>query len=66
MAKRPLSERNIIKVKSNRPKEEPHKLKRRLRVAAYCSVSTDSKEQETSFDSQVTYYTDLINKNPEW
>lgn len=66
MAKRPLSERNIIKAKSNRPKEEPRKLKRRLRVAAYCRVSTDSKEQETSFDSQVTYYTDLINKNPEW
>lgn len=66
MAKRPLSERNIIKIESNVPKNESVEKKRKLRVAAYCRVSTDSKEQETSFDSQVTYYTELINKNPEW
>lgn len=36
------------------------------RVAAYGRVSTDSKEQETSFESQVRYYTDKINKTPNW
>ena len=66
MANRPLSERNIRVVESNKPKDSEQEKKRKIRVAAYCRVSTDSKEQETSFDSQVTYYTDLINKNPDW
>lgn len=66
MAKRPLSERKIQVIKPSPQKEEAQKEKRKLRVAAYCCVSTDSKEQETSFDSQIIYYTDLINKNPDW
>ena len=40
--------------------EEDNRKKRKKRVAAYCRVSTDSKEQETSYESQVEYYTDLI------
>lgn len=66
MSKKPLSERKIKVVESNKPKTTEALSKRRIRVAAYCRVSTDSKEQETSFDSQVIYYTDLINKKPEW
>ena len=38
----------------------------KLRVAAYCRVSTDSDEQATSYDAQVEHYTDYIQKNPEW
>ncbi len=36
------------------------------RVAAYCRVSTDLKEQETSFESQVQHYTDTISKRTDW
>ena len=36
------------------------------RVAAYCRVSTDSEDQLQSYHSQVKYYTDLINENPDW
>ena len=36
------------------------------RVAAYCRVSTDLKEQETSFESQVQHYTDTISKRSDW
>ena len=36
------------------------------RVCAYCRVSTDSEEQQTSYNSQITYYTDKIKSNPEW
>ena len=36
------------------------------RVAAYCRVSTDEEEQESSFENQVSYYTKRINDNPEW
>lgn len=38
----------------------------KLRVAAYCRVSTDSDEQATSYEVQVEHYTDYIRKNPEW
>lgn len=37
-----------------------------LKVAAYCRVSTDFEDQLNSYKSQVRYYTDLINQNPEW
>lgn len=30
----------------------------KLRVAAYCRVSTDSDEQATSYEAQVEHYTD--------
>ena len=38
----------------------------KLRVAAYCRVSTDSDEQATSYEAQVEHYTEFIKKNPEW
>lgn len=37
-----------------------------LRVAAYCRVSTDSEDQLESYAAQVSYYTDIIGKNPRW
>ena len=37
--------------------------KPKLRVAAYCRVSTDSDEQATSYDAQVEHYTEFIQKN---
>lgn len=39
---------------------------KRLRVAAYCRVSTLQEQQETSYEAQVSYYTEKINSNPEW
>ena len=41
-------------------------VKRQLRVAAYCRVSTDDEEQLTSYEAQQTYYTDKIMTNPQW
>ena len=40
--------------------------KPKLRVAAYCRVSTDSDEQATSYDAQVEHYSNFIQKNVEW
>lgn len=37
----------------------------RLRVAAYCRVSTDDEDQIKSYNSMIKYYTDLIQKNEE-
>lgn len=41
-------------------------VKPKLKVAAYCRVSTDSDEQATSYEAQVEHYTNFIQKNDEW
>ena len=35
---------------------------KKIRIAAYCRVSTDSSDQEHSFAAQVKYYTEMIEK----
>lgn len=45
----------------SREKEVP-----KLRVAAYCRVSTDTDEQATSYEAQIEHYRDYIGKNPVW
>lgn len=40
--------------------------KLKTRVAAYCRVSTDSDEQETSYDAQIQHYTSYIESHPDW
>lgn len=37
-----------------------------LRVAAYGRVSTNDEEQLSSYEAQLSYYTDLINSKEEW
>ena len=39
---------------------------KRLRVAAYARVSSDSTDQLNSLSVQVDYYTHLIQENPNW
>lgn len=40
--------------------------KKKLRVAAYCRVSTDQEEQQSSYQAQIDYYTAKINGNKDW
>ena len=42
------------------------KIEHRLRVTAYCRVSTDGEEQLHSYQSQLAYYREKITSNPEW
>lgn len=49
-----------------KPMAERQSIKRQLRVAAYCRVSTEEEEQQSSYEAQCSYYTDKIMKNPEW
>ena len=49
-----------------KPREEIRQTSKLLKVAAYCRVSTDDKEQKTSYEAQIQYYTNKINKNPDW
>lgn len=53
----------VIPAKS---REEIRQSERRLKVAAYCRVSTDQEEQESSYEAQIGYYTEKINSNSEW
>ena len=59
---------NIIKIPAKQQignkatKEEVKK----LRVAAYCRVSTDNEEQAGSYETQVSHYREFISANPEW
>lgn len=39
---------------------------RKLRVAAYCRVSTEEEEQQGSFEIQKLYYTEKIESTSEW
>lgn len=39
---------------------------RQLKVAAYCRVSTEEEEQQSSYEAQCGYYTDKIMSNPQW
>ena len=52
------------------PTRKPEELLRnydgKMRVAAYCRVSTDSEEQLNSYEAQKTYYTQKIQDNPDW
>lgn len=56
----------IIKARNTLSSRAKTNLTKRLRVAAYCRVSTDSEDQINSYKSQVQYYTDLIKNNSEW
>lgn len=38
----------------------------KIRVAAYCRVSTDEEEQESSFELQVEHYTKYISAHEDW
>ena len=63
-----MAEKNITviparkRVGSTAAKEKVKK----LRVAAYCRVSTETEEQNSSYEVQVAHYTDFIKKNAEW
>ena len=50
----------------NKIEQHPTALPRRKRVAAYARVSKETDRLLHSFSEQVSYYNELIQKNPEW
>ena len=42
-----------------------NEVKPKLRVAAYCRVSTDTDEQATSYETQEEHYKAFIQKNDD-
>ena len=56
-----LNDKKVIVIEAA-PKLEAAK----LRVAAYCRVSSDSTDQLNSFMAQLNYYTTLIGSKENW
>lgn len=59
----PKKEVQIIPAKKDLNPETEMK---KLRVCAYCRVSTDEDTQASSYELQVQNYTKMIQENPEW
>lgn len=57
-------QREIIEIPArvDGTEERPEK----LRVAAYCRVSTSQEAQQNSYQAQRAYYLDTIKSNPDW
>lgn len=53
--------RTVTKIEAKIPQ-----MPKRKRVAAYARVSVDSEQLLHSLSAQVSYYSNLIQKNPEW
>lgn len=56
----------VIVLPATKSEIKEEKRKKRLRVAAYCRVSTDQEEQLTSYEAQKEHYTQKIESNPDW
>ena len=56
----------VIPAKQVRVRSAKRERSEKIRVAAYCRVSTDQEEQLNSFENQVEYYTRYINSNPAY
>lgn len=56
----------VIPAKSRTEVRKNVKQVRKLRVAAYCRVSTDQEDQLHSFDAQVDYYTKYIEEHENY
>ncbi len=58
--------KRVIEIPPNPEMAKKHAVKRQLRVAAYCRVSTDDKNPSASYEAQQKYYTDKIMANKDW
>ena len=47
-------------------REQGASRKKKYAVAAYCRVSTDDPDQKTSYDSQISYYTQMVAEHDDW
>ena len=60
-----MSARSVIIIPEKPELKHEASIRQEL-VAAYCRVSTEEEEQQSSYENQCKYYTDLIMQNPKW
>ena len=56
----------VIQPRKKISKSHINKSVHKKRVGAYCRVSTDSDEQELSFETQCHYYQQYIQEHPDY
>ena len=61
-----MPQKVVMEIPANPMLGDLRKRKRKLRVAAYCRVSTEEDEQQNSFEVQVDYYTEKITHHDGW
>ena len=61
-----MSQKIVMEIPANPMLGDLRKRKHKLRVAAYCRVSTAEEEQQNSFEVQVNYYTEKITQHDGW
>ena len=61
-----MAQKTVTEIPANPLLGDLRKRKRKLRVAAYCRVSTELEEQESSYEAQVEYYTRKIQETENW
>ena len=57
---------DVIVIPADEPIRQPDWAERQIRVAAYCRVSTEDEEQQSSYHAQVEYFREKIMTNPNW
>jgi len=58
--------KKVITIEATKQFDDHGVRKNKLRVAAYCRVSTSNLEQISSYQAQKEHYTATITSNPEW
>ena len=58
--------RTVTKIEANPMLVSRKAENRKLRVAAYCRVSTDDTDQRNSLENQMQHYTSKISENQNW
>ena len=56
-------EKKVVVIPAKQVLEKAGKIRKKLRVAAYCRVSTDEERQLGSFENQIEYFSRLISEN---
>jgi len=64
--RRTLMQKEVQTIPADSAAVPGRKNKRKLRVAAYCRVSTDEEKQLGSFENQIEYFTKLISANTQY
>ncbi len=59
-------QRQVRVIPATRQENRQQQHRGRLRVAAYCRVSTDNEEQLNSYQAQKSYYSQTIQEKDEW
>ena len=65
MQSQPPVRQKIIREIKPSPVLQARTKNHKLRVAAYCRVSTAQEEQQPRIEHPITYYKDLIRSNPD-